>query len=129
MKRYDKTVLLLLLVVFGVGIFLTARNAMSTYVTFAEAQATDRAVQVKGLAVEGTVEELGSEKYAFKMEDNNGDIVRVVASGEIPDNLLEAESIVVKGKYQNNEFIAQNILVKCPSKYEAEEHPDDIKKE
>ncbi|NLZ94053.1 MAG: cytochrome c maturation protein CcmE [Firmicutes bacterium] len=129
MKRYDKIILLLLLVVFAVGIFLTARNALSTYVTFADAQATSRAVQVKGVAIEGTVEELGPEKYAFDMKDNNDEIVRVVANGEVPANLFEAESVVVKGKYQDSEFIAQNILVKCPSKYEAEEHPEEINKE
>lgn len=128
MKRYDKIVLLILLVVFGVGIFMTARNALSTYVTFAEAKATERAVQVKGLAVAGTLEELTDGEYVFQMEDQNGEVARVVASGQAPDNLFAAESVVAKGKYSGADFLADNILVKCPSKYEAEEHPDEIEK-
>ena len=128
MKKYDKVVLVLLLLVFGVGIFMTARNALSTYVTFSEAKATTRAVQVKGSAVAGTLEELDDDRYVFLMEDSNGEVVRVVAGGQAPDNLFEAESVVAKGKYDGEDFLAQNILVKCPSKYEAEEHPAEVQK-
>ena len=63
------------------------------------------------------------------MQDDAGEIVRVVAQGNQPVNLFEADSVVVKGKYNGSEFEAQTILVKCPSKYEAEEHPEEIRKE
>jgi len=128
-KRYDKIILFALLVAFAFGIFITARSAMSTYVTFAQAKESGRSVQVKGLALEGTLEELEAEKYAFHMQDDAGEIVRVVAQGNQPVNLFEADSVVVKGKYNGSEFEAQTILVKCPSKYEAEEHPEEIRKE
>ncbi|MCR3922333.1 MAG: cytochrome c maturation protein CcmE, partial [Firmicutes bacterium] len=70
-----------------------------------------------------------AKKYSFVMEDANGEIVRVVASGKTPVNLFDAESVVVRGIYSGEEFLAQDILVKCPSKYEAEEHPDDVEKQ
>jgi len=128
-KRYDKIVLFALLLVFAFGLFITARSAMSTYVTFADAKESGRTVQVKGQALAGTLQELGEEKYSFHMQDDAGEVVRVVAYGKQPDNLLAADSVVVKGKYNGSEFEAQTILVKCPSKYEAEEHPEEIKKE
>lgn len=129
MKRYDKVLLLALLFAFAAGIFITARSAMSTYVSFAQAREAGHAVQVKGRALAGTLQEAETGKYAFQMQDDSGEIVRVVAYGELPANLFEAESVVVKGKYSDGAFEAQAILVKCPSKYEAEEHPEGIKKE
>ena len=129
MKKYDKMILIILLVVFGAGIFMTARSAMSTYVTFADAKETDRSVQVKGLAVNGTIQDISDDKYSFQMEDTTGGVVRVIATGTMPVNLFEAESVVVTGKYNGEVFEANKILVKCPSKYEAQEHPDDVEKE
>jgi cytochrome c-type biogenesis protein CcmE len=38
----------------------------------------------------------------------------------VPVNLFEAEYIVVKGRFEGEEFISKNVLVKCPSKYEAQ---------
>lgn len=121
MKRYDKIILLVLLVVFGGGIFMTARNAFDSYVTFAQAAESNRSVQVKGVAIDGTVRELDENTFTFEMEDMSGQVLRVRRTGIIPVNLFEADNVVVKGRYKDGEFVAQQILVKCPSKYEAQE--------
>ncbi len=43
--------------------------------------------------------------------------------GPIPDTLENGETVVVEGKYaREGVFNATNILVKCPSKYDAEEY-------
>jgi cytochrome c-type biogenesis protein CcmE len=34
-----------------------------------------------------------------------------------PANFEEAEQVVVEGRNQDGTFVAENILVKCPSKY------------
>ncbi|NLN07784.1 MAG: cytochrome c maturation protein CcmE [Firmicutes bacterium] len=128
MKRYDKIVLVLLFVVFTAGVIITARGAMSTYVTFAEARRSGRPAQVKGLAVAGTAEEIDSNAFSFHMQDENGEIVPVVARVKMPANLFAAESVVVTGRFEGDVFAASKILVKCPSKYEAE-HPASVKKE
>lgn len=121
MKKYDKLILLVLLVVFGVGIFMTARSAFDTYVNFAQAQASAKNVQVRGKAIEGTVQIIDEKNFSFEMEDLAGKVVRVYHSGTIPVNLMEAEYIVVKGKADGTDaFNAKAIMVKCPSKYEAE---------
>ena len=49
-------------------------------------------------------------------------------------NTPEAVSIVAIGKYQGTHFEASQLLVKCPSKYQAEsdkgaEHPDGVPRE
>ena len=122
MKRYDKLILLVLLVVFGVGIFMTARSAFDTYVTFAQAQASEKNVQVRGKAIDGTVQLVDEKTFSFEMEDLEGQVVRVYNTGTIPVNLMDAEYIVVKGKADGTDaFNAKAIIVKCPSKYEAEQ--------
>jgi cytochrome c-type biogenesis protein CcmE len=126
-KRYDRAVLVLLLLVFAAGIVFSARNAMTPYVTFAEARKTDRTVQVKGLALSDSLTAL-ADGYSFQMEDDNGEVVRVLVAGSVPDNLFAGESIVVTGKFSGPDFAAAQVLVKCPSKYEAEKHPDEIRK-
>ncbi len=48
------------------------------------------------------------------------DMLPVDYKGVMPDNLQDSESVVVEGRYTPaGEFDASNILVKCPSKYEA----------
>ena len=41
-------------------------------------------------------------------------------SGVIPGNFDQAVSIVAIGRYQDDHFEAEQLLVKCPSKYQAE---------
>jgi cytochrome c-type biogenesis protein CcmE len=44
----------------------------------------------------------------------------VIYNGVKPANLEEAEEIVVIGRYTQGQFEADQLLVKCPSKYQAE---------
>ena len=44
----------------------------------------------------------------------------VVYHGVIPGNFDQATSIVAIGRYQDGVFAAEQLLVKCPSKYQAE---------
>jgi cytochrome c-type biogenesis protein CcmE len=56
--------------------------------------------------------------FSFFMKDNNGEIMRVVYHGTIPNNFESSTSVVVTGKYHNGNFHATDILTKCPSKYQ-----------
>jgi cytochrome c-type biogenesis protein CcmE len=38
----------------------------------------------------------------------------------MPDNFLRSEEVVVTGYLQGDRFTAESMLVKCPSRYEAE---------
>jgi len=46
--------------------------------------------------------------------------MNVVYYGVVPGNFDQATSVVLKGKTENNEFVADQMLVKCPSKYQGE---------
>ena len=47
--------------------------------------------------------------------------MKVIYSGIVPGNFDQATSVVLKGKSEGNTFVAEQILVKCPSKYQGEE--------
>jgi cytochrome c-type biogenesis protein CcmE len=111
----------LLLLAFGIGAFRTVSSALTPYVSFAYAETAGRAVQVKGHAVYGTVMLHDEESFYFTMTDLDGGSARVYHKGALPRNLVEAESVVVVGRYVEGGFVAQRILVKCPSKYRARE--------
>jgi cytochrome c-type biogenesis protein CcmE len=51
------------------------------------------------------------------MRDQNGNIQRVRYANPKPANFEDATEIVVEGYAQNEAFVAEHILVKCPSKY------------
>jgi len=56
--------------------------------------------------------------FSFYMRDENGIEMKVVYEGTIPNNFESCTSVVCTGKFKNGYFHANQILTKCPSKYE-----------
>ena len=54
------------------------------------------------------------------MADEKGEEFEVIYHGVKPANLEQAEEIVVIGRFEGATFNADQLLVKCPSKYQAE---------
>jgi len=113
------------LVVLGVFGALAAKNMNRTitpYVSFAEAKASDRPVQVAGFPDHPKAYfDTSSGLFRFNMTDENGQVMPVSFKGARPGNFDQAQSVVVVGRYQQGTLQASQILVKCPSKYQAEE--------
>jgi cytochrome c-type biogenesis protein CcmE len=55
--------------------------------------------------------------FTFYMRDESGTVQKVRYNNPKPANFEEAEQVVVEGRAQDGAFVANNILVKCPSKY------------
>lgn len=96
-------------------------KSLTPYVSLTEAKKSKKVVQVKGQRVVGS-ENFDMEKkiFSFKMTDDKGEQFEVVYHGVKPANLEQAEEIVVIGRYTQGLFEAEQLLVKCPSKYQAE---------
>ena len=110
---------LLMIIIFITYSAVTFSNSLTPYVTFEQAKKTNGSVQVRGILAEGLVISLdGGKKIRFVLQDENGTTVPVIYSGAKPDNFEEATSIVAIGKYQDDQFLAEKLLVKCPSKYQ-----------
>ena len=92
------------------------------YTDFGSAASSNKKVQVKGTWVKEKEAEFDGKnsQFVFYMKDDNGKEMRVVLDGAKPNNFELADAIVVKGRCQDGYFHANDILTKCPSKYEAD---------
>jgi len=55
--------------------------------------------------------------FSFFMEDDQGNVRKVHYANPKPANFEDAEKLVIEGHAEGDIFLAENILVKCPSKY------------
>jgi len=109
--------LVLLAIVMGYNGLRSAVRPYTTSVT--EAVGSGRSVQLAGfLGSKGAYEPSGL--FSFDLQDNTGKMVKVVYSKPKPANFEQAVSIVAIGKYDSAKgvFVADDMLVKCPSKYQ-----------
>ncbi len=112
--------IVLLAVAAGVGV-TSFKRTMTPYIGFKEARSASGLVQVNGkLADKDYVLKPEEQFLQFKLRDEAGDVMPVEYRGIIPGNFDQAVSVVAIGKFQGDHFEAQQLLVKCPSKYQAE---------
>ena len=112
--------LVLLAVAATVGVS-SFKRTMTPYIGFAEARTASGLVQVNGkLADKDYVLKPEEQFLRFKLRDEHGEVMPVEYRGIIPGNFDQAVSVVAIGRYQGDHFEAQQLLVKCPSKYQAE---------
>ena len=62
-----------------------------------------------------------SKNFSFYMKDQSGNTRRVIYPKPKPNNFEQADQLVVIGEMQNGVFYANDMLMKCPSKYKDEE--------
>ena len=97
------------------------------YVTINQARTADRTVQVMGKIdfdnVNYNTEDSRLEFAIYDAESESktdAEAINVVYYGIVPGNFDQATSVVLKGKSENDVFVADQMLVKCPSKYQGE---------
>lgn len=96
-------------------------ESLTAYVSFDEAKQKDRRVQVIGSIIKNDVRyDTDSLQLVFDVQDDAGTIMTVVYAGAMPGNFDQATKVVCKGKYTDGRFVADNLLLKCPSKYQGE---------
>ena len=109
----------------AVGVFVSAADDMSTYATFAEAAATDQTVRVVGALVKDKPVDfdplVNANAFSFYVADTDGTERRVTLMAAKPQDFELSEQIVVTGQMRGEEFVATDMLMKCPSKYKDEE--------
>lgn len=110
--------LLIVATVVGVTSF---RKTVTPYISFAEARQSSGLVQVNGeLADKNYVMESETQFLEFRLKDEKGEVMPVRYHGVIPGNFDQATMIVAIGRYEGDHFEAEELLVKCPSKYQTE---------
>ena len=134
MKITTKQILIAVLLVVSVGLaYDSMTNYMNPYIPVAEVAASPSKYMGKSLQVIGVVEP-GSLEYTndgslnFVLIDETGGSIKVTYRGIPPNNMEdEGNSVVVLGELgANGEIQSEELLVKCPSKYEGEEEDTGI---
>jgi cytochrome c-type biogenesis protein CcmE len=98
------------------------RDALTPYVSYAEARAARRTVQVAGALDHGSAaydQTAGALTFAL-VDPKTRETLRVRYHGLRPANFEDAISIVAIGRFDtaSAELRAEKLLVKCPSKYQ-----------
>jgi cytochrome c-type biogenesis protein CcmE len=113
------------MIVLAIIVFISASKDMSTYATFAEATKTGKTVKIAGTLLKDMemIYEPAKDPnfFSFYMMDAKGGKQKVVLLKEKPQDFELSEQIVLTGKMNGDEFVASDMLLKCPSKYKDEE--------
>lgn len=93
-------------------------NSIDSYVNFEQAESRSSAHVV------GTWDDTRdwgfsreTMRFSFYMKDEDGNVRRVIYPKPKPNNFEQATQLVVIGEMRNNTFFANDMLMKCPSKY------------
>lgn len=128
-----KYIIALGVVAVAVTIIMSTAGDASSYVTFTEAHEMAESGDAKNIHVVGTLKKdaqggvVGVEpsedklSVSFVMVDENNNEQQVFYNEPMPADLLRSEQVVVIGSYRNDYFVADQVLLKCPSKYQEEE--------
>jgi cytochrome c-type biogenesis protein CcmE len=115
-----KTIIgLVLMAAFGSLLLLNFGDQVGGYMSFAQAEASGSKAHVVGTWAEQHPMQYDRQAnvFTFHMRDEDGRLRQVRYANPKPANFEEAEQLVVEGYAQGDQFVAEHILVKCPSKY------------
>ncbi len=124
----------LLIIAAAVTIILSTAGDASTYVDFGTAEEMarsgdngkvhvigslkkDAAGRVEGLVYDPAID---ANHLEFTLADTLGQARKVIYNNPKPADMDKSEKIVIIGQMQGEVFKCDKILLKCPSKYEAE---------
>ena len=128
-------IIAILIIAITIGIIVSTAGDASSYVCFKEAyeiskDGENKKVHVVGKLkkdVQGRIEGMhynpivDPNHFEFILIDNNNQEQTVIYNSPKPQDFEKSEQIVIIGNVQQNTFMAEKILMKCPSKYEDKE--------
>jgi cytochrome c-type biogenesis protein CcmE len=119
------------IIAIAIVIIMTSIGDASSYESFSTAwemkqNGEDKPIHVVGkLKKDASGEVSGIEiredktSFTFLLVDNEGIEQKVFLNEPVPSDLKRTEQVVVIGSYRDKEiFVADKILMKCPSKYQ-----------
>ncbi len=119
-------IIAIIMIIIGIVALFSVFGDMARYSTFAESAASpDESVKVVGvLSMDKPVvydPEVDPNLFSFHMKDQDGLEKQVIMNAAVPQDFNKSEKIVLTGKMVGENFIAEDMLLKCPSKYKDEE--------
>ena len=114
----------IIVVFLGIMSYLFTETNIQYEENFETVKASKATVKVSGSWVKEKNYQVDKQKkeFSFYMKDKQGNQMKVVYNGAMPNNFESATSVVVTGQYKDGYFHASSILTKCPSKYEGQDY-------
>lgn len=120
-----KNIIGFVLIIASIFIFTNMSNDISTYSNFSDAIKMDRKVKIVGQLVLSEPmlynPEVSPNEFRFHLVDNDGVQKQVLLLKPKPTDFEKSDQIVLTGEMEEDIFVAEEILMKCPSKYKEEE--------
>jgi cytochrome c-type biogenesis protein CcmE len=112
----------IIIIAVAIGAILSTLADSSTYASFSVAEShPSKTYHVVGKLNKDMPQEydpkVDADLFSFYLVDNEGKERKVVLHKAKPQDFDKSEQIVVIGKMKQDQFIASDILMKCPSKY------------
>lgn len=105
----------------AIWLFSSLDESLTPYVSFQEAMARGHRVQVIGSVIRDAVSyDSDGLRLLFGLEDESGERLEIIYAGSMPANFDQAEKVVCIGIYRDGAFHADELLLKCPSKYQGD---------
>ncbi len=109
-----------------IGIIFSTISESSTYAPFSTAISHEGSTYhvVGTLNLDKEFEynpEVNANVFGFYLVDIEGYEMKVLYNGSKPQDFEKSEQVVVVGKISGENFIAKEVLMKCPSKYSGNE--------
>lgn len=118
-------IILMMLIIASIGVLIFASQDMATYSDFTKAKGEQSKSKVVGTLSkdkEMVYDPIKDPNYfSFYMKDQNGVESKVVLNAPKPQDFERSEQIVLTGQYMDDVFMANDMLLKCPSKYKGDE--------
>ncbi len=120
----------LAVIAIAVAIIISTSSSASSYTNFDEAYALSTSGSAESIHVVGELKKnsngevvgLSSSPDMLSVEfiliDENNKEQKVYLTQPLPADLIKSDKVVVIGGFKNDLFIADKVLLKCPSKYE-----------
>lgn len=122
----NKTLIAAIILIIGaLSVIIFTSSDVSSYGTFTESERIGERMKVVGQLskdknmIYDPVKD--PNKFTFYMTDNEGREEKVVLRQAKPQDFELSEQLVLTGKMEEDAFVATDMLMKCPSKYNDEE--------
>ena len=123
-------IIAIVVIAVAIGIIISTAGDASTYVNFSQAYQMASSGETKRIHVVGELKkdasgniiglENGADRvsFSFMLIDDQGKEQKVIYNEPMPPDFTSSEKVVVIGSYKGETFLANKILLKCPSKYQ-----------
>lgn len=115
----------MIMILLAAAALFMASEDIATYSTFAQAKQIEGKIKIAGQLVLDKEMHYDPEKdpnyFTFHIKDIEGTEKKVILYGAKPQDFEMSEQIVLTGLMDGEDFVATDMLTKCPSKYKEDE--------